>query len=411
MKKYISMLFLIIALGAKGQSLDDFFEIAAQNNPGLQADYKSFEAAMARAAGVNSLPDPTLSFGYFISPVETRVGPQRARFSLNQMFPWFGTLRAKEDAAALLAQAEYQTFLNAKIKLKYTLAKAWYPLYELDDFKSIEQKNIEILESYKTIATGKFENGTGSLSDVLRVEILLDDAQTNLEIIEQKRKPLLTTFNSVMGFPTDTVVAMSKTISEPQLPADLNRDSLLIDNPRITALELKSQASEASQKAIGKSGLPQMGIGLTYILTDKRQDMEMPDNGKDAIMPMVSVSIPIFRKKYKQGIRQAELMQQAYDLRKTDLENGILSDYENALFEMRKQQEYLDLYTRQTATTQQTLDLLLTAYANEGEDFEEVLVMEQKLLKYQKLKATALKNWRIAIAKLNYVGAVGDFGN
>merc|ERR1711974_383443 len=48
---------------------------------------------MQKVAQVNNLPDPTFSFGYFISPVETRVGPQRAKVGLTQMFPWFGTLK------------------------------------------------------------------------------------------------------------------------------------------------------------------------------------------------------------------------------------------------------------------------------------------------------------------------------
>ena len=140
MKKYI--IITVITLGfsilANAQSLDEYFKIAAENNPGLQAKYKSFEAAMERVAQVSSLPDPNLSFGYFISPVETRVGPQRARFSLTQMFPWFGTLKAQEDVATLMAEAKYQEFLDARNKLLYQVAAAYYPLYELKRLVEIE---------------------------------------------------------------------------------------------------------------------------------------------------------------------------------------------------------------------------------------------------------------------------------
>ena len=132
---------------------EHYFRVAAENNPGLQAKYKDFEAAMQKVPQVSSLPDPTFSFGYFISPVETRVGPQRAKFSLSQMFPWFGTLEAKADAASLMAEAKYQLFLDAQNKLYYEVSAAYYPLYELNRLKEIEQKNINILQSYKTIAT------------------------------------------------------------------------------------------------------------------------------------------------------------------------------------------------------------------------------------------------------------------
>merc|ERR1712000_551534 len=113
---------VLISMGLYSQTLEEYFKIAAENNPGLLSQYKEFEAVLQKVPQVSTLPDPSLSFGYFISPVETRVGPQRARFSLTQMFPWFGTLKAQEDVATLMAEAKYQEFLDARNKLLYQVA-------------------------------------------------------------------------------------------------------------------------------------------------------------------------------------------------------------------------------------------------------------------------------------------------
>ena len=70
MNKYIINIVLLIILGVTAghaQTLDEYFEIAAENNPGLQAKYKEFEAALQKVHQVNSLPDPILSFSYFFS--------------------------------------------------------------------------------------------------------------------------------------------------------------------------------------------------------------------------------------------------------------------------------------------------------------------------------------------------------
>ena len=40
-----------------------------------------------------------------------------------------------------------------------------------------------------------------------------------------------------------------------------------------------------------------IGLGLDYINVEERPNMDFSDNGKDIVMPMVSVSIPIFNKK------------------------------------------------------------------------------------------------------------------
>ena len=198
--KIIIMIILISGISfVQAQTLESYLEMAAKNNPGLQSKYKEFEAALQKIPQVSALPDPSFSFGYFISPVETRVGPQRAKFSLSQMFPWFGTLEDKGDAAALMAEAKYQSFLEVRNKLYYDVAAAYYPLYELQQMQEIEQKNIEILESYKTIATGKFENGAAPMVDVLRVDIMLKDAQTNLEILNKKENALVSTFNNLLN--------------------------------------------------------------------------------------------------------------------------------------------------------------------------------------------------------------------
>lgn len=407
MKKYI--IITVITLGfsilANAQSLDEYFKIAAENNPGLQAKYKSFEAAMERVAQVSSLPDPNLSFGYFISPVETRVGPQRARFSLTQMFPWFGTLKAQEDVATLMAEAKYQEFLDVRNKLFYQVAAAYYPLFELKRLVEIENENISILTSYKDIASVKFQNGKGAMVDVLRVDITLKDAATNLSILEQKKKPLETRFNKLLNRQEDETIIVQDSLYVENLPVTYRRDSLLTSNPLLDELDLKIKASEAQELAATKQGMPKIGVGLDYVIVGQRTDMSVPDNGQDVLMPMVTMSLPIFRGKYKAAQKEAQLMQESYALQKEDAVNRLTSTYEMIWFEIQKQLDQIILYEDQIITSQQSLNLLFTAYGNSGKDFEEVLRMQQQILKYQKMKATALSDYNIAIAELDYITA------
>jgi outer membrane protein TolC len=406
--KFIINIILLVFLGtsvSQAQTLNDYFKIAAQNNPGLQSKYKEFEAALQKVDQVSTLPDPNISFGYFISPVETRVGPQRARFSLTQMFPWFGTLRAQGDAAALMAEAKYQSFLDARNKLYYQVAVAYYPLYELNQWRYIEQKNIDILQSYKTISNSKFKNGTGTMVDVLRVDIMLKDATTNLNILDKKEKPLITTFNKLLDRDENERVLVGDSLLAESLADNFRKDSLLTNNPVLNALDFRIKASEAQEQAAIKQGLPKLGVGLDYVMVGERTDMELPDNGKDVLMPMVSVSIPIFRKKYRGSVKEAQLMQESYSLQKDEYANSLTSGYEMAWFEIQQQQELLQLYDQQVQESEQALNLLFTAYGNSGKEFEEVLRMQQQLLKYEKLKATAETQYQIAIAKLNYLTA------
>ncbi len=390
-------------MGMNGQSLDAFFSIAAENNPGLQSKYKDFEAAMQRVPQMRALPDPTLSFGYFISSVETRVGPQKARFSLSQMFPWFGTLKAKGDVAALEAEASYQSFLDARNKLYYTLAQAYYPLYELKQWKQIELENNDILQSYKTIANSKFENGSATLADVLRVDILLMESDTRIKILDKKEKPLLATFNNLINRNSDEAVKVSLSPPLEILSEDFSKDSLFFDNPLLKEIELKIEATQAAEKLARKQGWPNLGVGFDYVIVGEHADMNLTDSGKDILMPMISLSIPVFRSKYNAAIKEAQLKQESYTLRHEEFSNTLSATYENIWFQLQQHQELIKLYEQQQNSLQHILELLFTAYSNSGNDFEELLRTQQQLLKYRTRKATSETEYLIAVAHINYL--------
>ncbi|MDD3130379.1 MAG: TolC family protein [Bacteroidales bacterium] len=396
-------IFLIPSYEGNAQSLQDYFKIASQNNPGLQAKYKEFEAALQKVPQVSSLPDPTFSFGYFIP----KMGSQRAELTINQMFPWFGTLGAKADAAALSAEAKYQTFLDARNQLFFQVSAAYYPLYELHQWQQIEQENIEILEAYKSIANTKFRNGLAPMVDVLRVDIMLDDATTNLEILNQKEKSLVTTFNKLLNRDENAEIEFQDSLEIEFVEVNTQRDSLLANNPLLEALELQVQANKASERAAQKQGLPQLGVGLGYMIMDKNAAGGMTENGKDVLMPMVSASIPIFRKKYKAAKNEAQMMQESYALQKEETANTLVSNYETTWFELQSQQHLIELYDQQIQVSEQALNLLFSAYSNSGEQFEEVLRMQQQLLKYEKMKATAEAQYMIELARLKYLTAYG----
>lgn len=405
--KHIIILISLVGMSiwsAQSQSLSDYYQVAAENNLGLKASYKAFEASMQKVSGARSLPDPNFSFGYFISPVETRVGPQVAKFSLTQMFPWFGSLKAQQDAASLLADANYQKFIDQRNRLFFQVASSYYELYELQKLIALEKENLELLKAYKQSALTHYENGNLSMVDVLRADLLLKDSETNLTILELKQEPLEQQFNRLLNQSDSVEIVIADSLS-PTVLESIESDSLLANNPEIQQLELKRQASEASKVAANKQGLPKIGIGLDYVLINERSDMATSNNGQDAFMPMVTVSLPVFRKKYKSAKEEARLMEESYSYQKQEIKNQLTSSYDLAQYELKKQEQLMVLYEHQIHETQQSLQLLYSAYSNSGKDFEEVLRMQQQLLKYRKLQLNALKSNLTAAAKINLITA------
>lgn len=399
----ILWVFLVLPIIGQAQILDKYLQEAAENNPGLKSSYLEFEAAMQKTAQVKALPDLSLSFGYFVSPVETRVGPQRAKFSLVQMFPWFGTNGSKADVSELNAQASYQIFLDRKNQLFYQVKTAYYPIYELQKQIVWKKENLDILRTYKRLATTSFSNGKGAMVDVLRVDIMIDAAETDVKLLEGKLTPLGVAFNRLLNRPDSLEVEVQESLSV-ESNAEFFMDSISV-NPALEAIDLKIRGAEASEIQAGKQGLPSFGVGIDYVIVDKRTDMELADNGKNVFMPMVTMSLPIFRNKYQSSVKEAQLTQEALKHKKQELENNLVSSFELSRYDLEKSISMYELYQNQIKKTQQAIDLLKTSYANNGKDFEEILRMEQQLLNYKIAIAGVVKDYYVAQAKLDYITA------
>lgn len=399
------ILLLLFSFPGTAQSLEHYFQIAAENNPGLKAKYKAFEAAMQKIPQVNTLPDPNLSFGYLISSPGAVVYTERMKLSLNQTFPWFGTLRMQGDVAAVSAEAKYQEFLDARNLLYSQVSAVYYPLLETMELIDIEKENLQILTTYKILATSRFENGNGSMADALRVDIVRTSAETNLNVLNQKIKSSNAWLNSLLGRAYDSPIDLEEKLTSPVSLAPASLDSIQ-NNPLLESLDLKIQATELSQQLAHKQGLPNFGVGIEYMIMDPDMDMGISsENAKNMWMPMVTMSIPIFRGKYNGAKKEAQLLSESYQAEKKNTSNQLYGSYYRYKVEMDIQLDLISSYDRQILTSEQTLDLLYQAYANSGQDFEEVLRLQQQLLEYQKMKAKAAVAYYIAESQLNYITA------
>ncbi len=77
------------------QTLPDYLRYVSLNNAELKAKFDQWKAALEQIPQAKALDDPRFTYSYFIEEVETRVGPQRQKFGIMQVFPWFGKIEAR----------------------------------------------------------------------------------------------------------------------------------------------------------------------------------------------------------------------------------------------------------------------------------------------------------------------------
>ncbi len=402
--------FLLISfdgIAQKGNEyLEDYLVIAAENNNGLKEKFNDYMAAVEKIHQVGALPDPQFAFGYFIQPVETRVGSQKATFGLKQAFPWFGSLSAKKDIASELAKAKYELFENSKSNLFFEVKTAFYNYYFMEKAIQITKDNMEILRIFKNLSLVKIESGNASIVDELRVELELNDLENQLALFIDTKNVFRVSFNNLLNRDVFEVINVPEKLSHNELPFDkvTMLDSIYNFNHEIKSMDHKLNAFLNRETAAKKEGLPKFNIGLNYIVVGKNPSSTASDNGDDAFLfPSIGVSIPIYRKKYKAMIKEAQYMQESETAKKENKKNTLSTVFENTYKDFNDGDRRIKLNKKQSDIAKKVLDVLITSYSTNSKDFEEVLRIERQLLTYKLAYQKALTDKNAAIAFMNYL--------
>ncbi len=394
---------LISTLLSAQQELAGYLQTAAENNPGLNAKFKDYMAALEVAPQAGALPDPTVAFGYFISPVETRVGPQQFKISASQMFPWFGTLDAKENVAIQSAKAKYEVFLEARSKLFNDVRSTYFNVYVNRRAIDITRENLTLLNTFQKLADIKVETGKVSAVDKYRIEMEIGDLENQLALLLDKQYVLEVMFNNLLNVDKEQQVMTPAILWTDDLMLGKQQvlDSIMSNNHQLLALSMQQEALTFRKELAQKLGKPNFSLGLDYTFVGQG-----PNNlaGTDAfVFPMLGITIPLYRNKYKAMVNEVVYLQEAKESEQSNKANLLETILENTWKEYLDADRRISLYVSQLELADQSLKILETEYLTGNTDFEEIIRMERKALTYGLELEMARSDKQAAISFINYL--------
>lgn len=397
-------------------ALDDYLLFALKNSSALKAAYLSYESALLKAPQVSSLPDPILSYGYFIQEVETRVGPQQQKVGLMQPIPWFGKLSLKESIANHEAQAALYSFLSKKNQLASKVVESYFELAYLEQATEVTEANLELLKRWEQIVTQRYRSQGGTQADLIKVQVELGKVEDRLQELTELKAPFTARFNSLLNRKSNsTVVVDAEDLrSVPKLTADglspsqaSLEEELPNHNPELLLLDALSQAKENGVDLANKDFYPDFGIGADYIFVGDRASAGT-EGGDDALVGMFSITLPLYRSKYKARLSQAEKEKDAAKQMKTAKFHELSSELAKTIFEIKDSKRRVRLF-RDTLVpkAEESLESTYTAFEAGEASFLELLDTERSVLDFGLSLARAQADLQIANAKLRAL--LGDF--
>jgi len=384
-------------------SLSDYLAYAALNNPGLEAAFNRWKAALETVPQVRSLPDPRFSYAYFIREVETRVGPQRHKFGISQMFPWFGKLGLRGKAALEAANAERERYEAAKLKLFYHVKKAYYEYYYLGRAISITDENIRLITYLEAVARTKYKAGAPAHAAVIRAQVELGTLEDQLHTLRDLARPITAELNAALNRPSDASLPWPRSIPEEEVVfTDQQLLSWLRErNPELKAMDSIAAKEKAAVDIAKKDYFPDITAGVDYIETDSALMPNTRDSGKDPVVGMLSINVPIWREKYRAAEREAKARYEASLKKRTDRENTLVANLEMALYGVRDAERKIDLY-RDTLIPkgEQSLKVTQQAYEAGRADFLDLIDAQRVLLEFKLSYERALANRAQRLAEI-----------
>jgi outer membrane protein TolC len=397
---YIIVLF--ISISSYGQSLQEYLNIAENNNQELQAMHYKYKSALEKVNEEGSLPNTTIGVGYFVQEAETRVGAQKAKLSVSQMMPWFGTLEAKKESASFKADAQLNVIDLTKRKLFLNVKTNYYQLFELTIKERIIKENIEILKTFEDLALIELENNRATMVDVLKIRMEKNELSNKLSTVVENFKAKQIAFNLILNQEENLSVNIPKNIEIFEGVNSFQKE-MISENPQLLKLDNLHSALEKSELATKKAGLPTIGIGLDYLFVENRAVENLLENGKDIIMPMVTLSIPLFSKKYSSKQKQLNLEQKAVETIKVETRNQLVILFEKTMANLKNAEVSIKTQLDNIEQADQAQKVLLAAYETSKMDFEQLLEIQQLKLKFQFKMVTSEMEYAIQKSTLEFL--------
>jgi outer membrane protein TolC len=365
--------------------LGDYLAYAALHNPGLEAAFNRWKAALERVPQVRALPDPQFTYRYFVEEAETRVGAQRYGFGIAQTFPWLGKLELRGYEALEAADAERHRYNAMKLRLFYQVKEAYYEYYYLWRAIDIVKQNISLLKNTEEVLRTRYKAGAAGHPEVVRAQVELGRLDDRLRTLTDLREPIVAQLNAAMNRAPAAALPWPKAIEEQHV--SVSDEELLVwlkhANPQVQALSFEIDRARRQIELARKEYFPDIMVEVDY--TDV----------------IASVNLPIWQDKLAAGVREARHRHLTAVYQKADAVNTLSAELKLAAYRFRDADRRIDLY-RDTLLPKAAESIKATdaAFRAGKASFTDLIDAERILLEFQLAYERALVDKAQSLAEM-----------
>lgn len=387
-------------------SLDAYLRLALRKSPRARAAFERWKSETLKVARARRLPDPQLRYTYFLQSVETRVGPQRHKFSLSQVFPWPSKLSEGSAAQAGQAAAAEQGFNAIVLDLREQVSHAYWELWLVHEVHRLKSEHDLVLETLAEATRARVATNQASLADLNQVELKIAHHHDHTEEHHELARATSARLNAAVGITPATPIM--KLDAEPQvgLPrhtlAQLRE--LASQHPQVARHSMLESASYREADAQSADRLPNFVLGADYVEVGPAVNAGVSDSGKDAFSVTVGVSVPLWQSSVSDAEEAAFAKARAYGAEREQALLSLQAEVAGVLADVRNSERKIRLYRDSLIPqAQATYQSVLGGYQAGRSSVSATLMAQGDLLELGLALATQQSLHERAWAKLEQV--------
>lgn len=394
------------APSAQSGSLAQYTAIAMARSPELKAAFARWNASVHRVSRARRLPEPMVTFGYFIQSVETRVGPQRAKIGLSQTFPWPTKLSAGSDAGSAQARAQARKVDALALSLRRRVADAYFRLWLVRESRAIHVEHLDVIRALSETVLARLATGATNLAAHQQVALAaarLEDIVAGMGEIELAAEAQL---NAVLGARGELSLQTTEGPPEGGLPVESEHQLMAAAkvHPMLLSFDELAQAQEKWAESSEAEGMPSFSLGADWIIVDQAMMPGVEDSGKDALMVGAGMTIPLWRGNYSDSATAARAEASAARSERASAEIQAIYELKSSLSAVRDAVRRMSLY-RYTLVPQAeaAYAAVLGAYSTGEGSVAQTLLAQRDLLELRDEISRARADYGQAWARLEQV--------
>lgn len=371
-------------------TIEDYIKVGLMRNPDLKAAFYKWKSAFNKVSQAFSLPDPQFTFTEYIEEVETRVGPQERAYSIKQKFPLPDKLWIRKSYAFKASEVAYHNFGKQRLSLIYKITDAYYEYAYLSKAILLTEENIKLLKSFESVAQVRYKAALVQNQDLLKVQVELGTLENDLYSLRDLKVPLAARLNALLNLPADNPLPWPKDLLEDGGIEGKYKDTVTLydtlkeKNPQLLAFTQNVEKSKDALKLAQRDFFPDLTVGVTQIDTADALMSNVSGSGKDPLMVMFSVNVPIWFHRLNAGVQEKRAALRAAENSLKNKENELASELaliHYKLFDaLRQSRLYKDALLPKAI---QTLNATQSGYEGGKVDFLSLIDAQRVLLNFQ----------------------------